>query len=277
MKNPPDVRPLAPEDRRSLQHAKNLLANPGLVAQLTSLLGTPIEAVIKRLPKGANKRVNSTLETALLKCARTAARTMDDSTGERSWNKTHKGVVAFTGAAAGFFGPGTMVIEIPLTTTIIFRSIADVARSEGESIKTGEGIQECIKVFALGGTSTNDDATESGYFAVRSALAAQVKKGADFVAKGASEEVAPAIVALIKKVVEILGIQYSEKVAAQLLPIIGSIGGGLINLIFIDHFQGMARGHFIVRRLERAYGAAFIREMYDSLPDYEDLKPPLAR
>ncbi|WP_096513025.1 EcsC family protein [Pseudomonas izuensis] len=138
MKNPPDLRPLAPEDRRSLQHAKNLLANPGLVAQLTSMLGTPIEATIKRLPKGANKRVNSTLETALLRCARTAARTMDDSIGERSWNKTYMGSVVVTGAAAGFLGPWTMLVEIPITTTIIFRSIADVARSEGESIKTGD-------------------------------------------------------------------------------------------------------------------------------------------
>ncbi|WP_372237724.1 EcsC family protein [Pseudomonas sp. WPR_5_2] len=61
---------------------------------------------------------------------------MDDSIGERSWNKTHMGSVVVTGAAAGFLGPWTMLMEIPITTTIIFRSIADVARSEGESIKT---------------------------------------------------------------------------------------------------------------------------------------------
>jgi hypothetical protein len=31
------------------------------------------------------------------------------------------------------------------------------------------------------------------------------------------------------------------------------------NLLFIDHFQDVARGHFIVRRLERAYGAETVR------------------
>ncbi|SMQ30421.1 EcsC protein family protein [Pseudomonas helmanticensis] len=277
MKKPPNVKPFASEDRRLLQYAKNLLANPGLVAQLTNVLGTPIEVAIKRLPKGACKRVNDTLESALLKCVRIAAKTMGDSTDERSWNKTHLGAVVVTGATAGLLGPWTMLLEIPVTTTIIFRSIADIARSEGEVIKTGEGLQECLKVFALGGTSKNDDATESGYFAVRSALAAQIKKGADFVAKEASKEGTPAVVALIKKVVEILGMQYSEKLAAQLLPIVGAVGGASINAIFMGHFQSMARGHFIVRRLERIYGEAVIKEAYDLLPEYEDIVPPLAR
>ena len=31
-------------------------------------------------------------------------------------------------------------------------------------------------------------------------------------------------------------------------------GGAAINVLFIDHFQNMARGHFTVRRLERAFG-----------------------
>jgi hypothetical protein len=39
----------------------------------------------------------------------------------------------------------------------------------------------------------------------------------------------------------------------------------LINTIFIDHFQDMARGHFIVRRLERVYGTDEVKRQYEKL------------
>jgi hypothetical protein len=36
-------------------------------------------------------------------------------------------------------------------------------------------------------------------------------------------------------------------------------------MIFINHFQDMATGHFIVRKLERKYGAEQISKAYMSL------------
>jgi len=49
-------------------------------------------------------------------------------------------------------------------------------------------------------------------------------------------------------------IQVSEKAAAQAVPAIGAAGGAIINPLFIDQFQDMTYGHFIIRRLERKYG-----------------------
>ena len=57
----------------------------------------------------------------------------------------------------------------------------------------------------------------------------------------------------------------SQKAAAQAIPLIGAAGGALINLAFVDHFQDMARGHFIVRRLERLYGEDIVQAEYDKL------------
>ena len=54
---------------------------------------------------------------------------------------------------------------------------------------------------------------------------------------------------------------------AQTIPVIGAIGGGLINTVFISHFQDMARAHFTIRRLEREYGEDVIREAYQKLVD----------
>jgi hypothetical protein len=38
-----------------------------------------------------------------------------------------------------------------------------------------------------------------------------------------------------------------------------------VNYAFIDHFQEVARAHFVVRRLERRYGKETVRTAYDRL------------
>ena len=53
--------------------------------------------------------------------------------------------------------------------------------------------------------------------------------------------------------------------AAQAVPAIGAAGGAIINTIFIDHFQDMAKGHFVVRKLERLYGKDEIKRLYDEI------------
>jgi hypothetical protein len=47
--------------------------------------------------------------------------------------------------------------------------------------------------------------------------------------------------------------------------VVGGLGGATLNVLFMGHFQSMARGHFVVRRLERKYGADVIRGEYDRL------------
>jgi len=60
------------------------------------------------------------------------------------------------------------------------------------------------------------------------------------------------------------GIVVSEKAAAQAVPILGAAGGALVNTVFIGHYQDMAQGHFMVRRLERRHGSEVVREAYDA-------------
>ena len=57
----------------------------------------------------------------------------------------------------------------------------------------------------------------------------------------------------------------TQKEPAQALPIIGALGGAAVNYAFIEHFQEMARGHFTVRRLERAYGKVTVRTEYERI------------
>ncbi len=121
-------------------------------------------------------------------------------------------------------------------------------------------------VLGLGGSNTNDDAAEVGYFAVREAMTRAVSNAASHLARhGLAKEGAPALVRLITLIAERYSVNVTEKAAAQLVPLIGAVGGATINTIFIDHFQSVARGHFVVRRLERQYGVAAVREKYREL------------
>lgn len=100
-------------------------------------------------------------------------------------------------------------------------------------------------------------------------MARSVAEASEYVLeKTAAEETAPALIRLITIVAERFGIQVTEKAAAQLVPAIGAAGGAIINTLFIDHFQDMARGHFIVRKLERKYGKEVVKSEYLKLPNY---------
>lgn len=255
------------DDRKELQVAKNLLENPGLAAKVTNFIGTPIEKGLGLLPDNWSKNIGEVTQTALLKASDAAIFTMKDIPGEASSNIWHKLGVAISGGVGGFFGIAALAAELPISTSIMLRSIADIARSQGESITTIETKMACLEVFALGGNSKSDDGTESGYYAVRAALARSVADASEFlVRKALTDEGAPILIKFIAKIAERFGIQVTEKAAAQAIPAIGAAGGAIINTIFMDHFQDMARGHFLVRKLERKYGKEVIEKLYAELP-----------
>ena len=251
------------KDFKDLKKAKMLLENPGFAVRIANLIGKPIERGFELLPDSWSTTIFEITRSALTKAADAAVFTMKDNFGDEASNLWHKLAVAATGGIGGFFGLAALSIELPVSTTIMLRSIADIARSEGENIFSIEFKMACLEVFALGGPGSNDDAAESGYFAVRAALAQSVSKAAEYIAeKGFIEEGAPSLVRLILLISERFSIQVSEKTAAQAVPVIGAVGGALINTLFIDHFQDMGRGHFIIRRLERKYGAEIIERVY---------------
>lgn len=253
--------------RAELQTAKNLLENPGIAAKITNYIGMPIEKGLSMLPDSWSKNIGDVTQAALLKASDAAIFTMKDVPGESASNIWHKLGVAVSGGVGGFFGIAAIGVELPISTTIMLRSIADVARSEGESINAPQTKLACLEVFALGGASPDDDSAESGYYAVRAALANSIKDAIEYLAKGGTVEAGgPMLVRFITEIASRFGVQVSEKAAAQAIPALGAAGGALINTLFIDHFQDMARGHFIVRRLERVHGSQTIQKLYAQLP-----------
>jgi EcsC protein family len=251
---------------QDLRLAKELLDNPGFAARISHVVGTPIEKGFELLPKKWKPAVAEATRRSIEAALDVAVRTIDGNSTRAPSDWWHKLAVGTTGAAGGAFGLPALAIELPVSTTIMLRSIADIARGQGEDIRAPHSRLECIQVLALGGASPKDDAAETGYFAARTAMAKAVSDAVRHVAEqGISGKGAPALVRFILAVASRFSINVSEKAAAQALPIVGAVGGAVINTMFMDHYQRTARGHFAVRRLERAHGEEEVKRAYHEL------------
>jgi hypothetical protein len=257
---------LADKDLQDLGYAKMLLENPGLTARLANVVGAPIEKGFALLPQGWAVTVQKAARAALFRALELAVVTINPRSRRRASEFMHKVMVGASGGVGGAFGLPALVLELPISTTIMLRSIADIARTEGHDLNDIRTKLDCLEVFALGGRAKTDDAAESSYWAIRAALSQAVAEAASYFAeKGILEKTAPAVARLIAAIASRFGVVVSEEVAAKAVPIVGAAGGSLVNVLFMDHFQNMARGHFIVRRLEKKYGVEAVREAYNTL------------
>jgi EcsC family protein len=260
------VSTISEEDKVVLRRARDMLENPGLAAKITNLIGSPLERAMTKLPNKWLGTIQRATEKALLTALDVALATVDTHQQVRKKNGVHRLIVAGTGAVGGAFGIAALPVELPISTTVMLRSIADIARSEGESLHSMSAKLACVEVFALGGPSVSDDASEVGYFAIRASLSSAVAEAArHFSLRGGARQGTPAIARLIAQIANRFGTTVTQKTAAQVVPLIGAAGGAAVNILFINHFQDMAWGHFTVRRLERKYGAEAVKRAYEDL------------
>lgn len=263
---------LSPEDRDALRRAKQVLESPSLTMKLTGVLGAPVEKMIARLPDFATGKINDATQLALRKCLNIALRTLGkppapDAEPEKPSNLLHKLAVATTGAAGGAFGFLALPVELPVTTTLIFRSVCDIARSEGEDLTSVDTQLQCLAVLGMGGNpDKQEEDADLGYFVLRGALAQAISKASsDITAKGIAAHSSAAVFKLVQTVASRFSVQVTEQMAAKSIPAIGAVLGATVNTLFIDHFQQMAHGHFTVRRLERKYGSVAVQAAYQAI------------
>jgi hypothetical protein len=263
-------------DINDLRTAVNLLERPGLSIRLINLLGYPIERFIKVLPRWIGQMIGNTATKSVGTAFYVALSTMDKRSHGRPFRLIHRAMVLASGAVGGFFGLPGLIVELPISTTLMLRSIADIARSEGEDLSSMDTHLACITVFALGGRSKGDNAAETAYYAVRAALTRALSEAAELIAqRGIAEEGTPIVIRVMANLASRFGVIVTDKMAAEMVPILGALGGAAINYLFISHFQAAARGHFIVRRLERKYGGEFVKKEYEKVLEElrEGVKP----
>jgi len=255
-----------PNDYKALQQAVILMDSPSITSKLADLLGTPVEAVLRRLSKSNQEKVGQVVTSALHKAADAALWTMQDKPGSGASTVMHKLGAAASGAVGGFFGFSTVLVEVPLAITIMMRAVADVARSEGFSLADLQTRAQCVQIFGMESGSTGTPGHQ--YYAMKELLkqiigmtAAEVT--ANISAKGingtTAQEAASLLAKLIEAVAARFGVVITEKVAAQIVPVLGALAGATINTLFTDHYQDMSKAVFTIRRLENKYGEEQIK------------------
>lgn len=271
------------EDIDFLKEAYEFLENPSFITKVTDYLGKPIQIALDKLPKKAKDTVAKVSEIALRKSLQMAHSTtwelekhteLDSIKKQSNLNRWgHNTATAITGAVGGFFGEAGITIELPITTTIIMRSILTQGQSFGEYSKE-ELIANAIYVFSLGSNkSTDDDEMDSAYYTSRVAMDSLIKQAAEYLAingpktvmKNIEAGTAPIILELISSVAQRFNIVVTEKMLAEALPFVGAVSGAGLNLLFTDFFTNSAKYHFGIKHLEKVYGQEKVRIEYEKI------------
>ena len=261
---------IATADHAALKNAVRYLEGRNFAARLADYAGVPVNRVLGVLPKAVNKQLAGMVRGAVMKGLEVAVDTLDDKPPRSPAMGFSSFLAGVTGGVSGLFGFGALAFELPLTTTLMLRAIAEIAQHQGEDLSTLEARLACLEVFAYGSKRT-DENLDVGYYAARALIS---KYSHDIAAlaleRGAIDASAPVVASLVGEIVSRFGLVVSDKVAAGALPILGAVSGATVNIVFMDHFQRVAHAHFTLRRLERTYGSAHIKERY------AELAPPKA-
>lgn len=245
------------------------------------MVGRPAEALLRRLPKSAHAAVTKAVDAAMHKALDLAISTL--ALEHNSSPSAHTAGAAALGAASGFFGLPGLAVELPLSTAVMLRSIAAIARREGADLSDPAVRLECLTVLALGshlpapidavveGDALDGSAMDSAYWTARIGLALALKQAAAHVGSSAARLTATELAkggggAVIAQLLAKIGARFeivvSEKAVAQSVPLIGAVAGAALNGAFAEHFNTVAEHHFRLRRLEKQCGLAAVRRAY---------------
>jgi len=259
---------LPPAQLRDLERAVDFLERRRLAVRVANYAGRPLDSALKRFP-GMNGAVHRALRSAIWHCLSIAIASQSEEAFVPSpWRA--RMLTGVSGGLGGLFGAAALPVELPFTMTMMLRGVADIARDNGEDLKSLEPRLACLQVFALGGRNA-DAGGAIGYYAARAAL---TKLTADVMANLVERTVldasAPVVARMVTEIVSRFGLVLSERAAAGAIPLLGAIGGASINVIFTDHFERLAHGHFTLRRLEREYGGDAVRDNYVTILNRPD-------
>ena len=268
---------LLPTEVAFLSEAAGYLEKPSFAIRVASLVGKPLEFITRLAPDRAHQLVHAALEKSMAVAVATIPGQNDvavlphEPPTSRSWTEVmHQIAVAVSGGVGGTFGLPALAIELPISTTIMFRSIAAVAQRAGEDLRDPATRLDCLTVFSHGGPSVDDDAMESSYLTSRFGMSEVIQQSARLVAGASAAEIsemlskgaAPALVQLIARVAARFNITVSQKLVAQSVPVVGAVGGAAVNVAFLDHFNTVARYHFGIRVLERKRVVELVQAAY---------------
>ena len=120
-------------DRAALTAAIKRLEEPRFAGKLTTLAGRPAELVARALPRPAASVVAKAAEAALTQALDIALFSLRDPRfiGGRV---VHSALASASGAVGGALGLAALPVELPVSTAIMLRTIAEIAVKKGKTL-----------------------------------------------------------------------------------------------------------------------------------------------
>lgn len=218
--------------------ATDYLAAKGRLMTVLDRFGNVIQAGLHRLPGSAQQLIAERARDALRLAFEASILGLANTPGEDG-RRSYRLGGAISGALGGLGGLPTTLAELPVTTALIMRSVARIARAEGFDLAEEEVRATCVEVFAFGGPLEEDDDADLAFWGARIG----------------GRQVAQLLLTAAGRFAPVL----AAKVGAQAVPLVGAAVGAILNTIYMDFYQRMARVAFGLLPLERAHGRAVVR------------------
>lgn len=138
---------LSPAHRKALRRAVTRLESQDFAGRLADYAGQPITRALRLVPKSAADRINKAVEIAILNCLNVAIRLIEPQSKHAPARHASSVLAGLTGGVSGFFGIAALPLELPVTTTLMLRAIADIGRHYGEDLSTLEARLACVEVL----------------------------------------------------------------------------------------------------------------------------------
>ena len=209
--------------------ARRYLDAGGLGMELMDIVGNSAEGLLDRLPGFVKGRMDRITRAALNRAFAAASGSRRVVRDRGDWFNRMASTVS--GAAGGVGGLPGALVELPVTVTLLLRSMLDIAAEHGLDPESEEVRMECLRIFAAAGPMSDDDNADLGLLAARLSVTGQTLQG------------------LISRVAPRLSVSLGQKLAAQAAPVFGAVVGASINYTFARYYQELARVHFGVMRL----------------------------
>lgn len=212
-------------DRLALRYARA----GGMGIQVLNLIGARAESLLDRLPPPVRDRLGDGTEAALGWAMRAAQGSRGLVGDQPGWMNT--AVTTAMGAAGGFGGLPSALAELPITTTVLLRSIQGVA-AQYDFDPAAQNVQfDCVEVFSAAGPLSRDDGADLAFISTRLAVTG------------------PTVQGLIARVAPRLATVLGQKLAAQTVPVLGAVAGAATNYAYTSYYQEIAHVHFGLRKL----------------------------
>ena len=157
---------LSQSDVEALRAAVAALERQSFATRLAGLASRQLSFGSMTLPPRLQAAVAAATQKALAAAMKMALASLDAQPAKDSV-RIHRRLAALTGGVGGAVGLASLPLELPVSTTIMLRSIAEIAQAEGEDLRHPGAALACLEVFALGGPSAEGNVLEGGYLALR--------------------------------------------------------------------------------------------------------------